>query len=297
MLFSAHKDLKIRVWNFSDPDDFRSKRVLTMPKRTSLSLFWSPRASSSSKSPTNHKECVSCMAYCHPLGLLYTGSHDKTVKVWRVSTSQCVDSFVAHDDRVNSIVVNQHDGCVFTCSSDGSIKLWRIVYGESHTLTMTLRSNPSPINALALSLHRSLDDDNNKNRDYCCFLYSGSSDGTINFWEKEKVSCRFGHGGFLQGHSYGVLCLVSVHKLIFSGSEDTTIRVWRRQEGSCFHECLVVLDGHRGPVRCLWACLEIDRAVVKGFLVYSASLDQTLKVWRVRVLPDTVDDHHVWLDI
>lgn len=99
------------------------------------------------------------------------------------------------------------------------------------------------------------------------------------------MSGRFNHGGFLQGHRFAVLCLVAVEKLVFSGSEDTTIRVWRREEGSCYHECLAVLDGHRGPVRCLAACLEMEK-VVMGFLVYSASLDQTFKVWRIRVLPD-----------
>jgi WD40 repeat protein len=215
------------------------------------------------------------MAYYHAEGLLYTGSYDKTVKVWRVSDKKCVDSFVAHEDSVNALLVNQDDGCVFTCSVDGSVKIWRRVYREnSHTLTMTLKFQQSPVNALALSSYF-----NN------CFLYSGSSDGTINFWEKEKFSGRFNHGGFLQGHRFAVLCLVAIEKLLFSGSEDTTIRVWRREEGSYFHECLAVLDGHRGPVRCLAACLEMEK-VVMGFLVYSASLDQTFKVWRVKVLPE-----------
>ena len=215
------------------------------------------------------------MAYYHAEGILYTGSRDRTVKAWRVSEKQCVDSFVAHEDKVNAMVLNQEDGCLFTCSSDGSVKIWRRVYGESsHTLTMTLKFQPSPVNGLVLSLSLNT-----------CFLYSGSSDGFINFWEKEKMSGRFNHVGFLQGHRFAVLCLVAVEKLIFSGSEDTTIRVWRREEGSYSHECLAVLDGHRGPVRCLAACLEMEK-VLMGFLVYSASLDQTFKVWRIRVLPD-----------
>lgn len=100
------------------------------------------------------------------------------------------------------------------------------------------------------------------------------------------MSSRFNHGGFLQGHRFAVLSLVAIEKLIFSGSEDTTIRVWRREEGSYYHECLAVVDAHRGPVRCLAACLEIDRLMVMGFLVYSAGLDQTFKVWRVKILPD-----------
>ncbi|XP_044463698.1 protein JINGUBANG-like [Mangifera indica] len=268
MLFTSHRDCKIRVWSFTVPDTtFKTKKISTMPKRSS---FLSLRTNSQ-----QHKECVSCIAYYRAEGLLYTGSYDRTVKVWRVLDRRCVDSFVAHESNINALVVNQDDGCVFTCSSDGSVKIWRRVYREnSHTLTMTLKFQQSPVNALALSSSFS-----------GCFLYSGSSDGTINFWEKEKMSGRFNHGGFLQGHRFAVLCLVAIEKLIFSGSEDTTIRVWRREKGSCFHECLAVLDGHRGPVRCLAACLEVEK-VVMGYLVYSASLDQIFKVWRVKVMPE-----------
>ncbi|OMO61914.1 hypothetical protein CCACVL1_23154 [Corchorus capsularis] len=272
MLFTTHRDCKIRIWNYTVSDNFRYKKISTLPKRSSfLQLF--PKTSSRQQ---QHKDCVSCMAYYHAEGLLYTGAYDRTVKAWRLLDKKCVDSFLAHESNVNGIVVNQDDGCVFTCSSDGSVKIWRRVYREnSHTLTMTLKFQQSPVNALALSTSGS----NN------CFLYSGSSDGTINFWEKEKMSGRFNHGGFLQGHRFAVLCLAAIEKLIFSGSEDTTIRVWRREEGSCFHECLAVLDGHRGPVRCLAACLEMEK-IVMGFLVYSASLDQTFKVWRVKVMPE-----------
>ena len=140
---------------------------------------------------------------------------------------------------------------------------------------MTLKFQPSPVNALALSTSVG-----------SCLLYSGSSDGLINFWEKEKFSSRFNHGGFLQGHRFAVLCLVAIEKLVFSGSEDTTIRVWRREEGSCLHECLAVVDAHRGPVRCLAATMEVEKVVVMGFLLYSAGFDQTFKVWRIKVLPE-----------
>ncbi|XLR48256.1 hypothetical protein HN51_032490 [Arachis hypogaea] len=273
-LFSTHKDHKIRIWNFTVSDTFKSKKVGTLPRKSSFLLF--PRGNQQNP---KHKENVSCMAYYHSEGLLYTGSHDRTVKAWRVSDRKCVDSFLAHEDNINSMLVNQDDGCLFTSSSDGSVKIWRRVYTEdSHTLTMTLKFQPSPVNALALS--------SSFNH---CFLYSGSSDGMINFWEKERLCYRFNHGGFLQGHRFAVLCLATVGNLVFSGSEDTTIRVWRREEGSCYHECLAVLDGHRGPVRCLAACLQMEK-VVLGFLVYSASLDQTFKVWRIKILSEDNDE-------
>ncbi|XP_077228649.1 protein JINGUBANG-like [Tasmannia lanceolata] len=268
MLFTTHKDFKIRIWIVSVSDQFRSKKFTTLPKTNSFLSF--PKLKSQ-----HHKDTISCLAYYKAEGLLYTGSSNKAIRVWRVTDKLCIDSFVAHEDGITAIVINQHDGCVFTSSLDGSIKIWRRVYLESsHILTMTLRFQPSPINAMALSgLSNS------------AFLYSGSSDGFVNLWEKEAMSGIYNHGGFLQGHRFAVLCLVTIESLVFSGSQDMTIRVWRREKGSGFHMCLAVLEGHRGPVRCLAACLEVKK-VVMGFLVYSGSLDRTVKVWRIKVPPE-----------
>ncbi|KAJ4958518.1 hypothetical protein NE237_025629 [Protea cynaroides] len=284
--FTGSESRRIRIWW---PPEFVKRGYLKVKSGDVRALLaygnklftthkdcksWSSFSLFSRTSLHQHKDCISCLAYYQAEGLLYKGSWDRTVKAWRVSDKKCVDSFVAHEDNVNGIVVNQEDGCVFTCSSDGSVKIWRRVYGESsHTLTMFLKFQPSPVNALALSWSTS-----------SCFLYSGSSDGFINLWEKEIGSGRFNHGGFLQGHRFGILCLVTVEMLVFSGSEDTTIRVWRREKGSCFHAYLAVLDGHTRPVRFLAACLEMEK-VVMGLLVYSVSLDQTFRVWRVKVFP------------
>ncbi|KAF8025611.1 hypothetical protein BT93_F2449 [Corymbia citriodora subsp. variegata] len=268
ILITAHGDQRVRVWAVPATDNFQPKKLATLPPRNPFFQF--PRKSSNQK----HKDYISCLAYNHEEKLLYTGSWDRTVKAWKILENRCVDSFVAHESHVNAIAINPEDGCVFTCSSDASVKIWRRVFGESsHILTMTLKFQLSPVNALAVSSSPST-----------CIVYSGSSDGLINFWEKEKTSGRFNHGGFLRGHRSAVLCLATRADLIFSGSEDATIRVWRREEGNCFHTCLAVMDGHHGPVKCLAATLE-RVATGKGLLVYSASLDQTFKVWRVKVNP------------
>ncbi|RWR82875.1 myosin heavy chain kinase B-like protein [Cinnamomum micranthum f. kanehirae] len=267
-LFTTHKDRKVRVWAFSATDHFRSKKLATLPQKARPLSF--PRVQ-----PQQHKDVITCMAFYNAEALLYTGSRDKTVKVWRLTNKKCVDSFIAHEDRVNAILVNQGDGCVFTCSSDGLVKIWRRVYGESsHTLTISLSFQPSPVNALALSSSYK-----------SCNLYSGSSDGLINFWEKEDDGGgRYSHGGFLQGHRFAVICLETIDKVVLSGSEDTTIRMWRREEESGFHVCLAVLEGHRGPVKCLSACVEMEKVVV-GYLVYSAGTDRTVKVWSIKLFP------------
>ncbi|GAA0184102.1 hypothetical protein LIER_31401 [Lithospermum erythrorhizon] len=267
LLFTTHGDFKIRVWDVSLRENFQPKKTMTLPKKKSIIFY--PR-----KNSHQHKDYITCIAFNQREKLLYTGSWDKTVKVWKITKKQCVDSFVAHEGHVNAIVISQEDGYVFTCSSDGSIKIWRRIFGESsHLLTMTLQFQPSPVNALALSLTAT-----------GCIMYSGSSDGLINFWEKERMSGRFNHGGFLQGHHFGVLCLVALEDLLLSGSEDATIRIWRREDGNTYHSCLAVIDGHHGPVKCLAASIETELTMI-SLLVYSASLDQTFKVWRVKVSP------------
>ncbi|KAI3455459.1 hypothetical protein Pfo_012122 [Paulownia fortunei] len=279
LLFSTHGDCRICAWEMSPTENFRPKKMMTLPRRRSF--FSYPK-----KNNHQHKDSITCLAYNNMEKLLFTGSRDQTVKLWNISEKRCIDSFVAHEGRVNAIVINQDDGCVFTCSSDGTVKIWRRVSRESsHILMMVLKFQPSPINALALSQSPSV-----------CILYSGSSDGLINFWEKERTSRRYNHGGFLQAHHFAVLCLVTMEDLILSGSEDATIRIWRREDGNSFHTSLAVIDGHHGPVKCLAAAMETNESV-NGLLVYSASLDQTLKVWRVKVYPvekenwDTSEDN------
>ncbi|KAJ0052333.1 hypothetical protein Pint_02627 [Pistacia integerrima] len=256
IVFTSSESNRIRAWSQPDCTDRGSIKVSSGEIRAILAHEL--------QAANNTKIVSLAWRITTPRGF-YTPAPTTKRLSWRVFDKKCIDSFLAQEGNVNAIVVNQDDGCVFTCSTAGSVKIWRRIYIEtSHTLTMTLKFQDSPVNALALS---SLTTN--------CFLYSANSDGSINFWEKEKVSGRHNHGGFLQGHRFGVLSLVAVEKLIFSGSEDTTIRVWRREEGSSFHECLAVLEGHRGPVRSLAACLEMEK--VKGFLVYRASLDQSFK--------------------
>ncbi|XP_021744668.1 protein JINGUBANG-like [Chenopodium quinoa] len=292
MLFTSHKDHKIRVWsmrshtcNNSTNNNFKPRKVTTLPNTNHFKNFVlrpsAPQNRFTCKPITpQHKDIISCMAYYHIEGILYTGSFDKTVKAWKLNERKCIDSFIAHSDNINDMVINQQNGYLFTCSSDGTVKMWLRIYGEnSHALIKVLSFHAYPIYALALS---------NQNQS-SSFLYSGSFDGCINFWEQE-VSCQYNQGKrVLQGHQFAVLCLVAIENFVISGSEDATIRIWRRsledRKAGCAHECLTVLEGHRGPVRCLSAFSQKDKFVV-SFLVFSASLDQTFKVWRVKLLQE-----------
>ncbi|XP_044475205.1 protein JINGUBANG-like [Mangifera indica] len=271
-IFTGHQDGKIRVWKVSPKNQSVHKRLGTLP--TLKDIF------KSSLKPSNyvevrrrrsslwikHSDTVSCMSLDEGSGLLYTASWDRTFKVWRLSDSKCLESVIAHEDAVNSVVSSWED-TVFTGSADGTVKVWKRDQngkGTKHTLFRTLLQQECAVTALAVNTSNST-------------VYCGSSDGLLNFWEHDS---QLSHGGVLKGHKLAVLCLMAAGNLVFSGSADKTICVWRR-DGTT-HICLSVLTGHTGPVKCLAA--EEDRDSFnrgKRWIVYSGSLDKSVKVWGV----------------
>ncbi|XP_039812029.1 protein JINGUBANG-like [Panicum virgatum] len=236
----------VRVWTVraaatSEPH-VRAKKAATLPANGRLSVLCFGKK----RPPHHHRDTVSCLVLHAAAGLLYTASHDRTVKAWKLSDGACTDSFAAHDGPINAMVVNEADGCVFTGSSDGTVKIY--------------------------------------------FLYAGSSDGYVNVWDKKATVGRPVHAGYLKGHRLAVYCLASGGcggRVVVSGSEDATMRVWRREGtgGGATHTCLAVIEGHRGPVRCLTVGDgEGSEVEGRGMVVYSAGLDKSVKVWRIRVV-------------
>ncbi|KAK1300790.1 hypothetical protein QJS10_CPB13g00148 [Acorus calamus] len=292
-IFTGHQDGKIRVWRASSKNPSVHRRLGSLPKFKDL-LKSSLKPSNYVEVRRNrnslwikHFDAVSCLSLNEDLGLLYSGSWDKTLKVWRLSDSKCLESINAHDDALNS-VVSGFDGLVFTGSADGTVKAWRreVQRGKvvRHFAAQTLLRQEFAVTALAVNA-------------VAAVVYCGSSDGVVNYWEGEEKGLS--HGGVLRGHRLAVLCVAAAGALVFSGSADKAICVWKREVGGA-HACLSVLTGHTGPVKCL--AVEADQGGEEEeearWIVYSGSLDKSVKVWRVseRVSMNSMimDDRRGW---
>ncbi|KAJ7967380.1 Myosin heavy chain kinase [Quillaja saponaria] len=291
-IFTGHQDGKIRIWKFSPKNPSNHKRIGSLPTfRDYIKSSVNPKNYVEVRRHKNvirikHFDAVSSLSLNEEEGLLYSGSWDKTLKVWRITDSKCLESISAHDDAVNSVVAG-FDCLVFTGSADGTVKVWRretAVNGKNtkHVLDRVLLKHEFAVNALAVNRWSSV-------------IYCGSSDGLVNFWDYDEKN-RLLHGGVLRGHKVAVLCLTSAGNLVFSGSADKNICVWKREE-SGVHGCLSVLKGHTGPVKCI-AVVEEDEEeeileeesdgniIVKSsddqrWRLYSGSLDKSVKVWSV----------------
>ncbi|KAK9056703.1 hypothetical protein SSX86_024065 [Deinandra increscens subsp. villosa] len=293
-IFTGHQDGKIRIWKYSNKKHHKKstyKRVGSLPTtkdyiKTSMNPNNYIEVRRRRNVPWNrHYDAVSCMSLDNEQGLLYTGSWDKSLKVWRLSDSKCLESVNAHDDAVNSVAVGF--AClVFTGSADGTVKVWRrelVGKTTKHVLVNTVLDQESAVTAVVVGGSGAA-------------VYAGSSDGLVNFWEQGKQSLS--HGGVLRGHKLAVLCLASPGSLLLSGSADKSICVWRR-DGGGMHTCLSVLYGHTGPVKCLAVQERCEKQQQDDeqddqqdeqkdlkWIVYSGSLDNSVKLWRVSEQPE-----------
>lgn len=276
-VFTGHQDGKIRVWKTSHKNPRVYTRAGSLPalkdvlkKSVKPSNYVEVRRRRTALW-IKHSDAVSCLSLVEDQGLLYSASWDRTVKVWRIHDLKCLESIKAHDDAVNSVVAaGSGEGLVFTGSAEGTVKVWkREVRGKrtAHSLVQTLLKQESAVTALVTS-HVA--------------VYSGSSDGAVNYWEMgEKKVLK--HCGVFKKHRLAVLCLAAAGELVFSGAADKKICVWRR-EGRV-HSCVSVLTGHTGPVKCLAVAAPSGEEDEDGrdgrLIVYSGSLDKSVKVWRV----------------
>ncbi|KAM7253614.1 hypothetical protein ACFE04_021768 [Oxalis oulophora] len=279
-IFTGHQDGKIRVWKVNSSNIH--KRIGSLPTlKDFVKCSINPKNYVEVRRHKNivkikHFDAVSSLSLNQDQGLLYSGSWDKTLKVWRISDSRCIESINAHDDAINS-VVSGFDSLVFTGSADGTVKVWRRELrgkGSKHFIVQVLLKQENAVNAIAVNNEKGV-------------IYCGSSDGLLNYWERKT---HLSHGGVLRGHKMAVLCLAAAGNLVFSGSADKNICVWKRDECGA-HTCLSVLTGHTGPVKCIAVDTyrfsrekedeDDDDGDHRRWIVYSGSLDKSVKVWRV----------------
>ncbi len=104
-------------------------------------------------------------------GLFASGSSDYTIKLWNVTTGDCLKTLTGHKDSVNSVSFN-HQGLLASGSLDKDIKVWNISTGKC---LKTLTGHKGSV--LSVSF------DNGE------LLASGSSDKNAKVWDVSTGKC------------------------------------------------------------------------------------------------------------
>ena len=132
-------------------------------------------------------------------GRVYSGSADRTIKVWSSNSGTPLQTLRGHTDKVRAIAVGP-DGSIYSGSNDCTVRVWS---GASGAHLRTLEGHTAWVSALAVGMDGK--------------VYSGSGDRTIRVWAA-------GSGAHLQtlvGHSALVKALaVDKDGAIYSSSLD-----------------------------------------------------------------------------
>ncbi|XP_057400520.1 kinesin-like protein KIF21B isoform X2 [Balaenoptera acutorostrata] len=210
--------------------------------------------------------------------LLFTGSKDRSCKMWNLVTGQEIAALKGHPSNVVSIKYCSLSGLVFSVSTS-YIKVWdirdsakcvrtltssgQVVSGDAcaaaSTRTITSAQGEHQINQIALSPSGSM-------------LYAASGNA-VRIWELSRLQPV----GKLTGHTGPVMCLTaaqtaSQRDLVVTGSKDHYVKMFE------LGECVTGTVGpthnfeppHYDGIECL---------AIQGDVLFSGSRDNGIKKW------------------
>uniref|UniRef100_A0A4W3HS23 Kinesin-like protein KIF21A n=1 Tax=Callorhinchus milii TaxID=7868 RepID=A0A4W3HS23_CALMI len=183
-----------------------------------------------------HNKAVLCLDATDDL--LFTGSKDRTCKVWNLVTGQEIMSLGGHPNNVVSVKYCSYSSLVFSVSTS-YIKVWDIRDSAKCIRTLTSTGQVSMGDACSSTKNRTVTIPPGENQinqialnPTGMFLYAASGN-SVRMWDLK----RFQSTGKLTGHLGPVMCLTvdqtaNGQDLIITGSKDHYIKMFDVTEGA-----------------------------------------------------------------
>ncbi|WP_016871338.1 hypothetical protein [Fischerella thermalis] len=215
--------------------------------------------SKSLSSLRGHTERVVSVAF-HPNSvapekrILASGSHDKTIKIWRLDTQE--NRTLTVSGKVNSIAFSP-DGKVLACGHDDkTVKLWDV---DTEREICNFIGHKEKVYAVAFSPNGKI-------------IASGSQDKTIKLWSLDEQKEIY----TLTGHLDEILCVAFSpnNRLVASGGgeRDQTIKIWHLTQDK-----FLTLKGKSGTLGRIYSiCFSPD-----GTTLASGHQDKIIRFWDV----------------
>ncbi|KAL6045526.1 Tripartite motif-containing protein 72 [Balamuthia mandrillaris] len=139
---------------------------------------------------------------------------------------RCLRTLSAHDDTVESLVMDLDNGNLFSASWDHNIRVWDMMSpttlaSEEQEQEIFYEEHQQVLPQLVVTT-LTCDTDVRELKIDGRYLYSGCGSGIIHVWDLEEWRCV----QTVKQHADDVLALTVANGRLFSGSSDSTVRVW-----------------------------------------------------------------------
>lgn len=74
-----------------------------------------------------HTGMVNSVCFSHDEKKLLSGSNDKSIKLWDLSTAICLQTYYGHEYHVNNVQFSPTDEYFISGSLDHTIRLWSVL--------------------------------------------------------------------------------------------------------------------------------------------------------------------------
>ncbi|KAM7129330.1 kinesin-like protein KIF21A isoform 7-T7 [Ciconia maguari] len=258
-----------------------------------------------------HTKAVLCVDATDDL--LFTGSKDRTCKVWNLVTGQEIMSLGGHPNNVVSIKYCNYTSLVFTVSTS-YIKVWDIRDSAKCIRTLTFQStgkltgHQGPVMCLTVDRISNGQD----------LIVTGSKDHYIKMFDVTEgaLGSVSPTHNFEPPHYDGIEALAIMGDNLFSGSRDNGIKKWDLAQKDLLQQvpnahkdwvCAlglvpgapVLLSGCRGGTLKLWNVdtfasigemkghdSPINAICTNSSQIFTASDDRTVRIWKARNVID-----------
>ncbi|WP_315788403.1 hypothetical protein [Fischerella sp. JS2] len=199
---------------------------------------------------------VNSIAFSPDGKILACGHDDKTVKLWDVNTEREIYNFIGHKEKVYAVAFSPNGKIIASGSQDKTIKLWSL---DEQKEVYTLTGHIDEILCVAFSPNNRL-----------VASGGGERDQTIKIWHltQDKFLTLKGKSGTL-GRIYSI-CFSPDGTTLASGHQDKIIRFWDVETGREISNII----GHNDEVYAV--AFSPD-----GRNLASGSYDGNLKIWQV----------------
>ncbi|NES91235.1 serine/threonine-protein kinase [Okeania sp. SIO2B9] len=213
---------------------------------------------------SGHLSSVSSVAISPDNQMIASGSFDRTIKLWKLSTGELLDSFIA-SNIVLSIAFNPKSNILAIGNVGGIINIWDLATG---TISCSLSRHSNSIVSMPVVFSPNGD-----------FIASGSDNRTIKIWHQKTCQLLY---SIKNSRGINVVAFSPDGKILASGSSDNVIKLWEVETGNLIDK----LIGHSRDINTITFSPD-------GKILVSGSSDKTIKLWSVETgkLIKTITGH------
>lgn len=200
---SCSNDGTVRVWDVATGDEMEMLEVNRITDR--VKERWEYR-----------RDRVSSIAFSPDGKTIASGSYDKTVRVWDVTTGEVMAKIQGHSERVYSIAFSPDGKTIASGAWDGTVRVWDVATGdEMAKFDYNVENDRDNDDHSVFSVAFSPDSKT---------IASGLVDSTVRVWDVATGV----EMAKLEGHRHDIdsVAFSPDGKTIASSSFDKTVRLW-----------------------------------------------------------------------